>query len=243
MVDLVHQARLDSWYRRWIFSIFDRTVILKRARHVFKNAPPPSLRERLAGIWESTQRTAHYGVQAIELAYWKYFTSYIDEEIFLQEVSESLIVFKAIGESKSAYDYLPAYDQRWKELTTLLNQSGKLPLIYNNPSCSPFGLFKVESMRSQMIAAIALKLYQLKHGEWPETLDVLVPEFLTAVPLDPADGQPLRMRGRRTMSFHSTPWVKTWWMTAAIPHMTKVTSIPIFYVARIGSGRCRCRRW
>jgi hypothetical protein len=44
------------------------------------------------------------------------------------------------------------------------------------------------------ITAIALKRFQLKHGNYPADLNSLVPEFLPAVPLDPVDGQPLRYR-------------------------------------------------
>lgn len=41
-------------------------------------------------------------------------------------------------------------------------------------------------------AAIACERFRLKNGALPESLAVLVPEFLDAVPLDPFDGQPLR---------------------------------------------------
>ncbi len=39
---------------------------------------------------------------------------------------------------------------------------------------------------------IALEQYRRKHGNFLETLEQLIPEFLTAVPLDPFDGKPLR---------------------------------------------------
>jgi hypothetical protein len=39
---------------------------------------------------------------------------------------------------------------------------------------------------------IALRLYELKHGELPATLNALVPEYLPEIPQDPYDGQPLR---------------------------------------------------
>ncbi len=49
-----------------------------------------------------------------------------------------------------------------------------------------------EMQRVEAIAAIALKRCQLKNGKYPETLDALVPDFLSKVPLDPVDGKPLR---------------------------------------------------
>lgn len=42
--------------------------------------------------------------------------------------------------------------------------------------------------------AVALKRYQLRQGRYPERLDQLVPDFLSAVPIDPMVGQPLRYR-------------------------------------------------
>jgi hypothetical protein len=39
---------------------------------------------------------------------------------------------------------------------------------------------------------LALRAYQLTHGNLPANLNALVPEFLDAVPVDDFDGQPLR---------------------------------------------------
>lgn len=44
------------------------------------------------------------------------------------------------------------------------------------------------------VTAIALKRYQLKHANYPSNLNSLVPEFLSAIPLDPVDKKPLRYR-------------------------------------------------
>lgn len=48
--------------------------------------------------------------------------------------------------------------------------------------------FWLDSVKS----SIACELYRRKHGELPESLDVLVPDFLENVPNDPFDGKPLR---------------------------------------------------
>jgi hypothetical protein len=42
--------------------------------------------------------------------------------------------------------------------------------------------------------ACALERYQLAHGEYPETLDVLVPQFIEKLPHDIIGGQPLIYR-------------------------------------------------
>ncbi len=52
----------------------------------------------------------------------------------------------------------------------------------------------VEIERALLIAALALKRYELKHGQYPADLSALVPEFVTRLPRDPMDGKPLRYR-------------------------------------------------
>jgi hypothetical protein len=50
------------------------------------------------------------------------------------------------------------------------------------------------AQRDLVLVAIAAERYRLKHGQPPEKLADLVPEFLSAVPTDPFDGQPLRLK-------------------------------------------------
>jgi hypothetical protein len=49
-----------------------------------------------------------------------------------------------------------------------------------------------ETCKRVVVTAIALKRFQLKHGNYPDTLSELTPEFLAAVSVDPVDGKPLR---------------------------------------------------
>jgi hypothetical protein len=44
--------------------------------------------------------------------------------------------------------------------------------------------------------AVALERYRRDHDHWPETLDALVPDYLSEVPSDPQDGKPLRFQRR-----------------------------------------------
>jgi hypothetical protein len=41
-------------------------------------------------------------------------------------------------------------------------------------------------------AALALERYRLRYGQYPDALDELAPDFVPAVPVDPANGGPLR---------------------------------------------------
>jgi hypothetical protein len=46
--------------------------------------------------------------------------------------------------------------------------------------------------RDATLVAIALELHRRRHGDWPASLDKLVPHLLPTVPVDRYDGQPLR---------------------------------------------------
>jgi hypothetical protein len=58
----------------------------------------------------------------------------------------------------------------------------------------PRKVMLAEVARQTVITAIALKRFQLKHGSYPPSLNSLVPEFVSAVPRDPVDGERLRYR-------------------------------------------------
>jgi hypothetical protein len=63
---------------------------------------------------------------------------------------------------------------------------------------------KHEYMPAEVVLTRALllcRLYEKKHGQLPETLQELVPEFVEAVPLDPFDGQPVRYSKERQIVY------------------------------------------
>jgi hypothetical protein len=51
---------------------------------------------------------------------------------------------------------------------------------------------RAETDRSMVLCAIALKRYALSHGDYPASVDALVPEFLPSVPVDYMDGKPMK---------------------------------------------------
>jgi hypothetical protein len=50
------------------------------------------------------------------------------------------------------------------------------------------------ALRATARAGLAVEAYRRKHGKPPERLEQLVPEFLPTLPVDPRDGQPLRIK-------------------------------------------------
>ena len=59
--------------------------------------------------------------------------------------------------------------------------------------------------------AIALERHRLAHGNYPETLDALVPQFIAKLPHDVINGQPLKYRRNADASFilYSVGWNET----------------------------------
>ena len=53
---------------------------------------------------------------------------------------------------------------------------------------------KYVALADGSIAALALQRYRLAHGQYPDTLDALIPTYLNELPLDPLNGEPLRYR-------------------------------------------------
>ena len=51
---------------------------------------------------------------------------------------------------------------------------------------------RIEVSRALAVTALALQCYHLVHGKYPGDITALQPEFLSTIPRDPVDGQPLR---------------------------------------------------
>ena len=65
-----------------------------------------------------------------------------------------------------------------------------------------------QTMVNQALIACALARYHLAHGEYPETLDALAPQFIAAIPHDVIGGQPPRYRRNSDGTFllYSIGW-------------------------------------
>jgi hypothetical protein len=62
-----------------------------------------------------------------------------------------------------------------------------LPLLEIGTTCQ-----KAQAMLRCAVTAVAVERYRLANGRWPDKLGDVTPRYLTAVPTDPYDGQPLR---------------------------------------------------
>lgn len=148
--------------------------------------------------WENLRDNAE---AAYAKSMWHASWTYSDELQMLQNNQTILEALRAAG--TNGY-FNPAYSNVVARLTALQNNQGSSDMdgvhwlfSYQSENQGKDILdetIATETARRQVIAAIALKRYQLKHGSYPPDLASLVPEFIATVPLDPIDGKPLRYR-------------------------------------------------
>jgi hypothetical protein len=69
-------------------------------------------------------------------------------------------------------------------------------------------LARNQTMANEALVVCALERYRLAHGQYPETLDALVPQFVEKLPHDIIDGQPLKYRrtGDGQFLLYSVGW-------------------------------------
>lgn len=144
-----------------------------------------------------------------EIFLWRHWWSYPDELRSLRG-GEVLMETARCAETNSAFSTLLQRQQAGLDALGLNDSLDKLSnplLLFVEPDLHSLlsesvitmsGCFKrvmvIETARRMTVAAIALKRYQLKNGNYPPDLNSLVPEFVATVPLDPVDGKPLRYR-------------------------------------------------
>ncbi|HRQ87644.1 MAG TPA: hypothetical protein PLA50_02535 [Bacteroidia bacterium] len=66
---------------------------------------------------------------------------------------------------------------------------------------APKRLFSTQAQHSLLRVCVAMKRYRLDRGDWPTTLNALVPAYLEAIPTDPMDGMPLRYNSERRIVY------------------------------------------
>ena len=160
------------------------------------------LRDWLDDLNDAWDNTKLAGAKFMWRASW----SYSDE---LRALQGCQIVLEALRTVQTNQCFNPAY-------TNMLNRFGAMG-ITNNPdewlikldipdfrrifsgeleafSAVVRKIMVAETAKRVVITAIALKRYQLRHGNYPADLTALVPGFVSRIPVDPVDGRPLRYR-------------------------------------------------
>jgi len=166
------------------------------------------------GIGDEAQSALAKSRTAEKIFLWRYWWSYPDE---LRSLRGHEVMLESSREVQTNGEYLAAFQLQQARLDALgINKvNSELDGIFSTDmdfhsmlsgSIAVLGntlhrVMVAETSKRAIVTAIALKRYQLKHGNYPADLNSLVPEFLPAVPLDPVDGQPLRYRHNADKTF------------------------------------------
>jgi hypothetical protein len=138
---------------------------------------------------------------------WRYWWSYPDELRGLHGYQVLMDTLKlaatngsfqvALSNQNAAFDRL-GISTISSSIETLFSGKPDFHAMFSQTIVTLSGLsrkvLRAEASRQTVITAIALKRFQLKHNYYPTNLALLVPEFVSVVPHDPVDGEPLRYR-------------------------------------------------
>ena len=146
---------------------------------------------------------------------WRYWWSYPDELRYLKGYQ---VFLETTRSAEAKYSLLTAQREQEDKLRKIfIGTNDEDTVWFSNPkeadmhfilsgsvrSLSAFfrKVMRAETAKQISITAIALNRYQLKHGNYPPNLGSLVPEFISSIPRDPVDGQPLRYRPKADGTF------------------------------------------
>jgi hypothetical protein len=168
-------------------------------------APPIGISEQVLQF--AANRFVDTKEASLEAA-WRVVWSHQDQ---LAMLKGHQFAIEAVREARATTNHVAAcrrLEQRWQEIDSRFerDEDGDVQIGPGTDLRTLFStgtrwhkglnrkLLEAEAGRQLVVTAIALRRYQLKFGGAPERLEELVSEFLPAVPVDPADGQPLRYR-------------------------------------------------
>jgi hypothetical protein len=163
----------------------------------------------------------------------------------------SWIALKQQIDSRHSKYRPPVASWRFYTQLPLVDTPHPAPYPYPNFSRAWFVTMKNLTLNQMASTAIALKRYQLLHGQLPAALASLVPEFLPACPRDYMNGQDLRYRSNGDGSFTlysvaedgvddggdpssadssnskqpTRPWMGRDWVWPHLPQAPEITSV------------------
>ena len=146
----------------------------------------------------------------LQIFLWRYWWSYPDELRALKGYQVLLETSRQV-ETNGNFKFALARQEAGLKALQITNSPDVLAIFFSaladtpdyhsmlsesveNLSSTVDKVLIAETTRQMTIAAIALQRFKLAHGQFPAQLSNLVPDYVTSVPLDPVDGQPLHYR-------------------------------------------------
>ena len=198
----------QSWERVKLLEKFERTFEVERATSLFyfaraRTGGSAQIRSMLGSGQMGLSSTNVLAVSFNDYVYrplWQTALSQQDELFYLQTIQPSADAIRANATNKSWKATEPivsaARAKLYAELGKGYNQmryqfTEKVVVDWDR---NLERLMRAVMMKQMTTTAIALKRYQINHAKRPTNLSALVPDFLTEVPRDYMDGEPLRYR-------------------------------------------------
>jgi hypothetical protein len=197
-----------NWQRLEYIQALEETILMRRAilESTIKRMRDSEAYFKSRTSWENSLDSDGWSglfpaLHELEMGYgnamWHSSWTYSDE---LQMLRDYQLVLQTIGTIETNHFYGPATTNLMSQLEAITRSHGSSDLSFIRWMFSGSILegeeiertMQVEAAKSMLVAAIALKRFELKNGNYPLDLNSLVPEFLAAVPADPVDGKPLR---------------------------------------------------
>ncbi len=131
---------------------------------------------------------------------WKWVKSYRDELELLKMWQAGLEANRSVADTQT---YQPALKNLQEKLNALGPEREDSLFVDSRSMVSrTFVKFASAKIAQQLVVtACGLERYNLENGHYPKELKQLRPKFLTTIPRDPIDGQPLRYRLNSDGSF------------------------------------------
>ena len=186
-----------SCYRDWVRKY-------EEIYHSFGGKPPASAAAPRVRLWRDW----------IFHPLWGYAWADVEELHYLQSIQGDLAILREAVQKKawavpraqfkaSHQNYvLPAGSWRFYMRLPMIDSFSEVITGTPEPPGYPYPEFqkawdttiKNLTLGEMVNTVVALKRYRLRHGNWPQSLAVLTPEFATKAPIDFMDGRPLRYR-------------------------------------------------
>jgi len=205
------EARLtrlqEDWERVALLSRFERTLQLERAwglacfEYARTNHQAASRSFRGSFGINSTDTLAQAFNKDVFLPVWQKTWSKHDELVYLRGTDKVLETIRKASASRS-YAEPRAFLAGWTQQSFL--DQFRFPLsdaLVPNWGKALRAVMLKETLRQMVLTALAIKRYQLKHGEPPESLQRLLPEFLRERPCDYMAGTTLLYERKPNGSF------------------------------------------
>ena len=124
---------------------------------------------------------------------WRFAWSHQDQRRSLEQQQHLIELARTAASEKSSASIQPVLDKLAAES---ISKSWYAKLRYPQSALALSTVvgraMHAETERSMTVCAIALKRHSLRHGKHPASLAALVPEFISSVPVDYMDGQPMK---------------------------------------------------